>query len=115
MVRKDERPVGEISCLGMYATIIGKRNSSYCTPAAVKRTFHGDQWVTAEIEVRGETIKHYVNGEKILQFSDPRYDRAQAIGKTFIVNGDDRVRSGYISLQSNSHPMDFRKIEIMEY
>ena len=112
---KDDRPVGEICCSGIYASIHGKRNLSYCTPATVKRTFHGDQWVTAEVEVRDEAIKHFVNGEEILHFSDPRYDTAHAIGKTFIVNGDDRVRSGYISLQSNSHPMDFRKIEIMEY
>ncbi|MGZ5219123.1 MAG: 3-keto-disaccharide hydrolase [Chitinophagaceae bacterium] len=112
---KDDRPVGEICCSGIYATINGKKNSSYCTPAIMKRTFHGDQWVTAEIEVDNETIKHFVNGEEILQFTDPRYDTAHAIGKTFIANGDDRVRSGYISLQSNSHPIDFRKIEIMEY
>lgn len=112
---KAERPVGEICCSGMYATVNGKRNPSYCTPATVKRTFHGDQWVAAEIEVRDGTVKHFVNGEEILQFADPRYDTAHTIGKTFIVNGDDKVRSGYISLQSNSHPMDFRKIEIMEY
>jgi len=112
---KDERPVGEICCSGMFATINGKKNSSYCTPATVKRTFHGDQWVTAEIEVRDQAIKHFVNGEEILQFSDPRYDTAHAISKTFILAGDDKVRAGYISLQSNSHPMDFRKIEIMEY
>jgi Domain of Unknown Function (DUF1080) len=112
---KDERPVGEICCSGMYAAINGKRNPSYCTPASVKRTFHGDQWVTAEIEVRDGLIKHYVNGEEILQFADPRYDTAHAVGKTFIVNGDDKVRSGFISLQSNSHPLDFRKIEMMEY
>jgi len=112
---KDERPVGEICCSGMYATVNDKRNPSYCTPAIVKRTFHGDQWVTAEIEVREGTIKHFVNGEEILQFKDPRYDTAHAVGKTLIVKGDDKVRAGFVSLQSNSHPMDFRKIEIMEY
>jgi hypothetical protein len=56
-----------------------------------------------------------VNGEEILHFEDPRYNPDHAIGKTFIINGDDKVKEGYISLQSNSHPMDFRKIEIMEY
>lgn len=112
---KDERPVGEICCSGMYANVDGKRNPSYCTPATVKRTFHGDQWVTAEIEVRDGTIRHFVNGEEILQFTDPVYDTAHTIGKTFIVNGDNKVRSGFISLQSNSHPIDFRKVEILEY
>jgi len=81
----------------------------------VKRTFHGDQWVTAEIEVRDSEIIHYVNGEEILKYKNPKYDPTHAVAKTFIANGDDKVRSGYISLQSNSHPMDFRKVEIMEY
>ena len=112
---KDERPVGEICTSGMYVEINGKRNSSYCTPPAVKRTFHGDQWVTLEIDVQGDKITHYVNGEEILHYENPRYDPNHAIGKTFIVNGDDKVKDGYISLQSNSHPIDFRKIEIMEY
>ncbi len=112
---KDERPVGEICTSGTYVEINGKRNTSFCTPATVKRTFHGDQWVTLEIEVRGEKIRHFVNGEKILYFENPRYNPEHPIGKTFIVNGNDKVKEGYISLQSNSHPMDFRKIEIMEY
>jgi hypothetical protein len=112
---KDERPVGEICASGTYVFINGKRNESYCTAATVKRTFHGDQWVTLEIDVQGDTIRHFVNGEEILYFENPRYNPDHPIGKTFIVNGDDKVKEGYISLQSNSHPMDFRKIEIMEY
>lgn len=110
-----ERPTGEICASGIYVEIEGARNASYCTPPAVKRTFHGDQWVTAEIEVRGGAITHFVNGEKILAFKNPRYDPAHALGKTFIAGGNDAVTEGYISLQSNSHPMDFRKIEILEY
>lgn len=112
---KDERPTGEICASGTYVSINGVRNKSYCTPPTVKRTFHGDQWVILEIEVRGDSIRHFVNGEEILHFEDPRYNPDHPVGKTFIVNGDDKVKEGYISLQSNSHPMDFRKIEIMEY
>jgi len=111
----EERPTGEICANGMYVEIGGKRNASYCTSPSVKHTFAGDQWITAEVEVRNGAITHFVNGEKILEFSNPRYDSAHAIGKTFIVNGDASVKGGYISLQSNSHPMDFRTIEIMEY
>ena len=86
-----------------------------CTPATVKKTFHGDQWVTLEIDVQGDKIKHFVNGEEILQFDNPRYNPEHGLGKNFIVDGKDKVTEGYISLQSNSHPMDFRKIEIMVY
>ncbi|MBC7827210.1 MAG: DUF1080 domain-containing protein [Chitinophagaceae bacterium] len=112
---KDERPVGEICASGTYVEINGKRNQSYCTPASVKKTFHGDQWVLAEIEIRDGKIKHFVNGEEILQFANPRYDPNHPVAKNFIINGNDFVKEGYISLQSNSHPIDFRKIEILEY
>ncbi len=112
---KDERPSGEICASGMYVEIDGKRNTSYCTLPAVKRTLHGDQWITAEIEVRNGTITHFINGEQVLKFTNPRYDSAQAIAKKFITGGNDLVKDGYISLQSNSHPIDFRRIEIMEY
>ena len=112
---KDERPNGDICANGIVIDLDGKRNTSYCTPPTVKRTFAGDQWVTAEIEVRNGKVTHFVNGEQILQFENPRYDTANAVAKKIIINGDIAVKSGYISLQSNSHPMDFRKIEILEY
>jgi len=111
----DERPVGEICANGMFVDVNGKKNESYCTSPIVKRTFHGDQWVTLEIDVRDGKIKHFVNGEEIMSYENPRYNPEHEIGKTFIVGGDDKVKSGYISLQSNSHPIDFRKVELMEY
>ena len=112
---KDDRPVGEICANGIYFTLNGERNKSYCTPATTKRTFHGDQWVTLEIDVHNGNIKHFVNGEQILQYENPRFDPKHEIAKNFITSGNDKVKDGYISLQSNSHPIDFRKIEIMEY
>jgi hypothetical protein len=112
---KDERPVGEICANGMNVQINGKKNESYCTSPTIKRTFHGDQWVTLEIDVRDTVITHFVNGEEILRYTNPRYNAAHELGRTFIKNGDDRVRDGYISIQSNSHPIDFRRIEIRMY
>ncbi|MBA4055839.1 MAG: DUF1080 domain-containing protein [Marivirga sp.] len=112
---KEERPTGEICTPGTTVEINGKKNESFCTPPTVKRTFHGDQWVTLEIDVRDGKIVHFVNGEEILRFENPKYNPTHEFGKTFIVNGNDVVKDGFVSLQSNSHPIDFRKIEIMEY
>jgi len=112
---KDERPTGEICAAGIFFDLDGKRNSLFCTPPIVKRTFHGDDWVTAEINVRNGIITHYVNGEKILEFANPRFDSTNELARKFIINGNDQVKEGFISLQSNSHPMEFRKVEIMEY
>jgi hypothetical protein len=112
---KDERPVGAICTSGTFVEVNGIRNPSNCTPPTVKRTYHGDQWVIMEIDVQGGKITHYVNGEEIVKAENPRYNKEHPIAKTLIVDGDDRIKEGYISLQSNSHPIDFRKIEILEY
>jgi hypothetical protein len=111
----DDRPVGAICANGMKVEIAGLVQDSYCTPPQIPKTFHGDQWVMAEIEVNGDSISHFVNGIKILSFQNPHFNPDHDLGKTFISNGEDLVRSGYISLQSNSHPIDFRKIEIIEF
>ena len=112
---KDERPVGAICANGMFIEIDGKQNESYCTPPAIKKTFHGDQWVTLEIDVKDGVISHFVNGEEILTYSNPTLNPENEIAKTMMKNGNTKVSDGYISLQSNSHPIDFRKIEIIEY
>lgn len=112
---KDERPTGEVCTPGTFVQIAGARNTSFCTPPAIKRTFHGNQWVTLEIEVKDSVITHYANGEKILTYYSPRYDPQHEYAAALIENGQDRLTSGYISLQSNSHPIDFRSIEILEF
>lgn len=106
------RPTGEICCSGMFVLLNGSRNTSYCNAPFVGRTFYGDVWVTAEIEVNHGKIRHFVNGEEILSFEDPQLDTTNKIAKNLAMNGSTTVSEGYISLQSNSHPMDFRKIEI---
>ena len=111
----DERPVGAICANGMFIKVDGKQNESYCTPPAIKKTFHGDQWVTLEIDVKDGVISHFVNGEEILTYSNPTLNPENEIAKTLMKNGNTKVSDGYISLQSNSHPIDFRKIEIIEY
>ena len=111
----EERPVGAVCANGMFIEVDGARNASYCTPPTVSRTFHGDQWVTLEIDVRDGIITHFVNGEEILRFTHPVYNPDHEIARTLIKGDDLSVTDGYISLQSNSHPIDFRKIELLRY
>ncbi|PHQ60712.1 MAG: hypothetical protein COC08_07035 [Maribacter sp.] len=111
----DERPVGEICANGMFVELNGQKNTAYCSPPTLSRTFHGDQWVTLEIDVKDGTITHYVNGEEILRYKNPTYNPENETAKTLIINRDTSVKDGYISLQSNSHPIDFRKIELLAY
>ncbi len=43
----------------------------HCTNSSSK-TYHGDQWVTAEVEVRGnEVIRHIMDGQIVLEYNKP--------------------------------------------
>jgi len=112
---KEDRPTGEICTPGTTVEIKGKVNESFCTPPDVKRTFHGDQWVTLEIDSKNGKFIHYVNGEEIMRFENPRYNPKHEYGKKFLTDSNPIIKDGYISIQSNSHPIDIRKVEIMEY
>lgn len=79
------------------------------------KTYHGEQWVRAEIEVHGDgMIKHIVDGETVISYEMPQ------IGGGSVSNHDPAVkrdgvllRGGSISLQSESHPVEFRKVELL--
>jgi len=64
-------------------------------------TFHGDQWVVVEIEVRGsEVIRHKVGGKVVMEYQRPHLDDGKLLEK------------GTISIQAEGHPIQFRKIEL---
>ena len=86
----------------------------HCT-SAKSETYHGDQWVTSEVEVRGnELIRHLINGQVVLDNKKPHLDDSTEIGKKLIEkNGGVQLSEGTISLQSESHPCEFRKVEIL--
>ena len=76
-------------------------------------SFRGDQWVTVEVEVRGnDVIRHKVDGKTVLEYSKPQYDKRDAEAQQFIVDDNLMISGGTISLQSESHPTQFRKIEL---
>lgn len=111
----DNRPVGAVCANGTFIEINGNKNESYCTAPTKEMTFHGDQWVTMELDVRNGEITHFVNGTEILSFQNPSLNPENEIAKTLIQDGGTSLTEGYISFQSNSHPIDFRTIELMEY
>ena len=86
----------------------------HCTNSR-SETFHGDQWVTAEVEVLGnESITHYVNGVEVMKYQRPQLDPNDPDAQTLmrIRNGDVMLDRGWISLQGESHPVEFKSVEI---
>ncbi len=80
-------------------------------------TYHGDQWVTVEAEVRGsQSIIHRINGQTVLEYQKPQYDPKSKEALPLIERNGGKllIEGGTISIQSESAPCDFRKIEIQE-
>jgi hypothetical protein len=92
----------------------GQLIKRHCTESS-SETYHGDQWVTVEIEVRGnEVIRHFVGGKTVLEYSQPQLDDQDPDAKRLLAgNPEKMLRGGYISLQSESHPVEFRKVELL--
>ncbi|TWT60400.1 3-keto-disaccharide hydrolase [Rubinisphaera italica] len=110
---KDKRTTANLCTPGTNVVMDGKLFKPHCT-SSTSPTFHGDQWVTVEVEVRGnEVMKHIINGETVLEYTQPQLDERDAHPKELAEKaGDIMLSGGTISLQSESHPIDFRKVEL---
>jgi len=109
-----DRPTANVCTPGTHIVMDGKLVTRHCNPSSSK-TYHGDQWVTMEVEVRGgESIKHIIDGETVMEYTDPQLDEGDPQARKLIREGEKILRGGSISLQAESHPVEFRKVEIRE-
>ena len=109
----NDRPTGNMCSPGTHVVMKDELVTQHCVNSQ-SQTYHGDQWVAMEVEVHGNgTIKHLVNGKTVLEYERPQLDEGDADAKKLIKNGDKMVGEGYISLQAESHPCEFRKVEIL--
>ncbi len=110
----NERTTANLCTPGTNVVMNGKLHTPHCTNSTSK-TYHGDQWVTAEVVVRGNTIEHIVEGETVLTYSDPQLDPKDADARKLLqADAKKMLTGGTISLQSESHPVEFRKVELLE-
>ncbi len=111
---KDERPTANLCTPGTNVVIDGKLITQHCTNSTSK-TYHGDQWVNVEIEVHGNrVIRHLVDGKVVLEYNQPQLDERDPHGRELAARQGKMLDSGTISLQSESHPVEFRKVELLE-
>jgi hypothetical protein len=111
---KNPRTTANLCTPGTNVVMGEKLIERHCTTSTSK-TYHGEGWVTAEIEVRGnKVIRHWIDGVSVLEYQQPQLDPRDSHSKALIeAAGDKQLRGGTISLQSESHPIDFRKVEIL--
>jgi hypothetical protein len=92
----------------------GHIDPRHCISSSSK-TYVGEQWVKGEIIVLGDSlITHIINGDTVLQYAKPQ------IGGGVVANYDPAIKQdgkllkdGFIALQSEGQPVDFRNIKIL--
>jgi hypothetical protein len=107
-----ERPTGNVCTPGTHIEIDGQLITQHCTNSNSK-TFRGDQWVKFELVVLGdELVHHLVNGDTVMTYSNLQIGGDLPEG--FPYPEGFALTEGYIALQAESHPTEFRNIELLK-
>ena len=108
------RSTANLCTPGTHVTMNGQLRTAHCTNSKSK-TYDGDVWVRVEVLVLGnEVIRHIVDGETVLEYTAPVIGggNASPTDPAVKVDGTPLTR-GFIAIQSETAPTDFRKIEIV--
>ena len=109
------RPTANLCTPGTNVVMDGKLHTQHCT-SSTSDTYHGDQWVTVELEVRGnKLVRHKIDGKTVIEYTEPQLDESDPDARRLLESGSPKMLTGgTISVQSESHPVEFRKIELRE-
>ncbi len=97
----DERHTSNLVTPGSHAVYNGELREDHIIESTSK-TYHGDQWVSAELEVHGDDLAiHRVEGEEVIRYSGMQLDDGTPLTE------------GYIALQAESAPIEFRSVKLL--
>lgn len=109
-----DRTTMNIATPGTHVTLLdGELRTDHMTYTKHPAPLSGE-WLSVEIEVRGnEIVHHKINGEIVLSYTNPQIGGQSHRPEYFSVPEGTPLKNGYIALQGESHPIDFRNIELM--
>jgi hypothetical protein len=92
----------------------GAMVKAHCTNST-SRIYGNDEWVAVEVEVLGaERVRHIIDGQTVLQYEQPMIGGAVANGFDPAIKKDGtRLEDGYVGLQAESQPVEFRNIRLL--
>ncbi|MES2419599.1 MAG: DUF1080 domain-containing protein [Bacteroidota bacterium] len=110
-----ERHTSNVCTPGTTIFINDKLFTPHCLDSKSK-TYTDNQWVTAEFLVLEDSlIEHIIDKEIVLSYTKPQ------IGGGNVANYDPKVKQdgkaltgGYIALQSESHPIEFKSVQLFD-
>ena len=109
---ENERPTGNVCSPGTDIFINGAKVDDHCVNSTSK-TYHGDQWVVMEMIVHADSaVHHIVNGDTVMTYTNITVDGKGLTPEAKVVPGP--LKSGRIALQSEGHPVDFKRVELID-
>ncbi len=112
--RAEPSPTANLCTPGTNVVMNGKLETQHCINSS-SPIIPNDRWVKAEVEIdRAGNVTHFVEGRPVLRYSAAQYDPTDDDAKPLIARAGGRlaIEGGYIYLQSEGHPVEFRNIEV---
>ncbi len=107
LTKGKKRPTANLCTPGTHVVINDTLVTSHCIPSSSK-TFYNEEWINLEILVWGDSIiSHKINGETVISYSKPQIGGEYNTLKNKV---GEPLKAGYIALQSESHPVEFKNI-----
>jgi hypothetical protein len=111
-----QRPSGNLCTPATHVEMKGEKITEHCIMADSK-TYYSEEWIEAEVIVTKDSISHFIDGKLAISYSNPSIggEFLDSTSKNIQAKDGQALTSGYISLQSESHPIEFKNIKILEY
>jgi hypothetical protein len=111
----EPRPTANVCTPGTRIVHAGQPDSSHCIRSSAP-TIAGDTWVVADVLVLGgEIVVHSIDGVPVIDYGSITFGGGNVSGHDPRSKPDGApLREGYIVLQSESHPIEFRRVELLE-
>jgi hypothetical protein len=110
----EARPTGNMCSPGTEVVIDGDIVPAHCVDS-ISGTIDGDDWVLAEALVLGDAlIVQFINGERVIHYGGIMTGGGVVSGHLPAMKPEGQaLSSGHISLQSEGHPIQFRRVELL--
>lgn len=120
-----QRPTGNVCTPGTGVHMNGEATLAHCIDSDSK-FLDEKEWVSAEVIVLGDSVVHHVvNGDTVFTYQKPfitdifvggntNWTSAGFVDSLQWINKNTQLLSeGYIALQAESHPVEFKNIELL--
>lgn len=111
----DKRSTCNLCTPGTHVVMDDQLFTPHCINSQ-SETYHGDQWVKANFIVLGDReVHHLVGMDTVISYYKPQIGGGNVSPVDPEVKIDGKlIEGGYFSLQSESHPIDFRRVALVD-